>query len=337
MLEKSREVLVEIRNLEKIFLSYSGFFSQSKKEVHAVSGVSFDIFKGETLGLVGESGCGKSTLGRCLLQLMPQTKGEVIYQGRNLAELDKSDLRKLRKKIQIIFQDPFSSLNPRMTVDQIISEPLEIHQIFRSKADRKKRIYELLDLCGLRKEAIEKYPHEFSGGQRQRINIARALAVQPEFIVCDEPVSSLDVSIQAQIINLLQDLQKEFGLTYLFISHDLKIVEHISNRIAVMYLGKLVELASTEEIIRQPKHPYTQLLLSSVLRPDKENDSLGHVRKNTAAKEPPSPIDLPVGCSFYQRCDVSQDDCKSQAPEWRNLQANAFNPHWVSCHYAKKS
>lgn len=330
-MEKNIEPLIRVRNLVKDFPVKDSLFGRSKKSVHAVRDVSFEIFQGETLGLVGESGCGKSTLGRCLLQLTDPTQGHVFYKDQDLTQMEKSDLRRLRKKIQIIFQDPYSSLNPRMTVHQIISEPLEIHQLSKTKEDKTKRIYELLEMCGLRKEAIHKYPHEFSGGQRQRISIARALAVQPEFIVCDEPVSSLDVSIQAQIINLLQELQRELGLTYLFISHDLKVVEHISNRIAVMYLGKFVELASTQELIQKPKHPYTKILLSSVLRVRQKNDA--QLRKLSGI-ENPSSIDVPSGCAFHLRCPASQDKCKSVAPEWVEMNQDPKNPHWVSCHYA---
>jgi oligopeptide transport system ATP-binding protein len=325
------ETLISVQNLIKDFALKDSLFGRSKKSVHAVRDVSFEIFQGETLGLVGESGCGKSTLGRCLLQLTKPTKGQVFYKGQDLTALDTQSLRKLRKKIQIIFQDPYSSLNPRMTVYQIIAEPLEIHNLCKSKEEKTKRIYELLEMCGMRKEAIHKYPHEFSGGQRQRISIARALAVQPEFIVCDEPVSSLDVSIQAQIINLLQDLQRELGLTYLFISHDLKVVEHISNRVAVMYLGKFVELASTQELIQNPKHPYTKILLSSVLRVRQKNDVQSRKLSGT---ENPSAIDVPPGCAFHLRCPASEDKCKSVAPEWVEVNRNSNNPHWVSCHFA---
>jgi oligopeptide transport system ATP-binding protein len=325
------EPLIRVQNLVKDFPVKDSLFNRSKRSVHAVRDVSFEIYKGETLGLVGESGCGKSTLGRCILQLTNPTSGNVFYRDQNLTRLDTQSLRKLRKKIQIIFQDPYSSLNPRMTVQQIIAEPLEIHQLCKTKEEKTKRIYELLEMCGLRKEAIHKYPHEFSGGQRQRISIARALAVQPEFIVCDEPVSSLDVSIQAQIINLLQDLQRDLGLTYLFISHDLKVVEHISNRIAVMYLGKFVELASTPEIIQNPKHPYTKILLSSVLRVRQKNDAQS---RKLSGVENPSAIDVPTGCAFHLRCPASQDKCKSIDPEWVEINRDPSNPHWVSCHYA---
>src|SRR6478609_9221865 len=237
------EVLLSVRNLVKRFPIHGGILSREIASVKAVSDVSFDIKKGETLGLVGESGCGKSTLGRCILRLIEPTSGSVIYNGQDITKASPSEMRKLRRKMQIIFQDPYASLNPRMTVEDILGEPIDIHKMCKTSAERRQRIVQLLDLCGLRREAIARYPHEFSGGQRQRICIARALAVEPEFIVCDEPVSALDVSIQAQIINLLQDLQKELQLTYLFIAHDLKVVEHISNRVAVMYLGKVVEMA----------------------------------------------------------------------------------------------
>lgn len=258
------DVLLSVRDLTKRFPIKGGILSREIGSVKAVSGVSFDIKKGETLGLVGESGCGKSTLGRCILRLIEPTSGQVLFKGKDITQLSPNEMRKLRRNMQIIFQDPYASLNPRMTVEEILSEPLEIHQIGTSQHERKQRILKLLDLCGLRREAIARYPHEFSGGQRQRICIARALAVEPEFIVCDEPVSALDVSIQAQIVNLMQDLQKELGLTYLFIAHDLKVVEHISTRVAVMYLGKVVEMSTAEELYQAPKHPYTKALLSAI-------------------------------------------------------------------------
>jgi oligopeptide transport system ATP-binding protein len=320
------EVLVSVRNLSKRFPIEGGIFSREVASVKAVSDVSFEIRKGETLGLVGESGCGKSTLGRCILRLIEPTEGQVFFKGQDITKLGSEQLRKLRRNMQIIFQDPYASLNPRMTVEDILAEPLNIHQICKTSQERTQRIYKLLDLCGLRREAISRYPHEFSGGQRQRICIARALAVNPEFIVCDEPVSALDVSIQAQIVNLMQDLQKELGLTYLFIAHDLKVVEHISARVAVMYLGKVVELATAEEIYKDPKHPYTRALLSAIPIPDPNYKKERIILKGDV----PSPINPPNGCYFHPRCPMAQENCKSERPVLR-----AFGPHDVSCHYAK--
>jgi oligopeptide transport system ATP-binding protein len=324
------ETLLSVRNLVKHFPIKGGFFSREVASVKAVSGVSFDIKRGETLGLVGESGCGKSTLGRCILRLIEPTSGEVLYNGQDVTKLGTSEVRKLRRKMQIIFQDPYASLNPRMTVEDILGEPLDIHSLVKSKQERRERINKLLDLCGLRREAISRYPHEFSGGQRQRICIARALAVEPEFIVCDEPVSALDVSIQAQIINLMQDLQKELGLTYLFIAHDLKVVEHISNRVAVMYLGKIVEMAAAEELYTNPRHPYTKALLSAIPIPNPEH----HRGRIVLKGDVPSPIRPPEGCHFNPRCPSVKDNCRFDAPELRDLKIGKRQPHAASCHYA---
>ncbi|MCM2277115.1 MAG: dipeptide ABC transporter ATP-binding protein [Oligoflexia bacterium] len=324
------ETLLSVRNLVKRFPIKGGILSREIASVKAVSDVSFDIRKGETLGLVGESGCGKSTLGRCILRLIEPTGGQVLFKGQDITKLGAGEMRRLRRNMQIIFQDPYASLNPRMTVEDILGEPLDIHSICESKDARKKRILELLDLCGLRREAISRYPHEFSGGQRQRICIARALAVEPEFIVCDEPVSALDVSIQAQIVNLMQDLQKELQLTYLFIAHDLKVVEHISTRVAVMYLGKVVETAAAEELYSDPKHPYTRALLSAIPLPDPTYQKERIILKGDV----PSPINPPLGCYFHPRCPIAKENCRVDAPQLRECGAPPHS-HPVSCHYAK--
>jgi oligopeptide transport system ATP-binding protein len=324
------EILVSVRDVVKRFPIHGGIFSREVASVKAVSGVSLDIRKGETLGLVGESGCGKSTLGRCILRLIEPTSGSVHFRGQDITRLPNAEMRRLRRNMQIIFQDPYASLNPRMTVEDILAEPLEIHRIARTRAERMQRIYRLLDLCGLRKEAVERYPHEFSGGQRQRICIARALAVEPEFIVCDEPVSALDVSIQAQIVNLMMDLQKELGLTYLFIAHDLKVVEHISTRVAVMYLGKVVELATADELYADPKHPYTRALLSAIPVPDPTY----YKDRIILRGDVPSPITPPSGCHFHPRCPIARENCKVDVPQLRDL-GRAGQPHPVSCHYAE--
>lgn len=301
--------LVVVRNLVKRFPITGGIFGREVAAVNAVQGVSFSIKKGETLGLVGESGCGKSTLGRSILRLIEPTSGEVYFNGENIVEYQAEKLRLLRRKMQIIFQDPFASLNPRMTVGNIIGEPIRIHGLAKGP-EVIKRVAKLLDLCGLRANSINRYPHEFSGGQRQRICIARALAVEPEFIVCDEPVSALDVSIQAQIVNLLQDLQGELGLTYLFIAHDLKVIEHISDRVGVMYLGRMVELAEGKELYKDPKHPYTKALFSAIPVPDPR------VKKERIILQGdvPSPINAPSGCHFHPRCPAAQDKCSFESP-----------------------
>ncbi len=308
-LEKPKE-LVKIKNLKKYFSVTKGTFRKTTQTVRAVDGVTFDIFKGETLGLVGESGCGKSTLGRCVLRLYEPTSGEISFDGQDITQMKSEDLRALRRRMQIIFQDPYASLNPRMTVGNIIGEALVIHNLFTDKATRQKRVAELLSIVGLRPEALFRYPHEFSGGQRQRIGIARALAVDPQFIVCDEPVSALDVSIQAQIVNLLQDLQAELGLTYLFIAHDLMIVKHISTRVAVMYLGNLAEVAPASELYVDPKHPYTKALLSAVPVADPTRKKTRIILKG----EIPSPINPPSGCKFHPRCPEVMKICSEVIP-----------------------
>ena len=322
-----REVLLSVRNLVKQFPVKGGFFGREVASVKAVQNVSFDIYKGETLGLVGESGCGKSTLGRSILRLIEPTSGEVFFKGQDITKIDNNEMRKLRRNMQIIFQDPYASLNPRMTIEEILGEPLEIHKLANSKEQKLKRIYELFDLVGLRKESLTRYPHEFSGGQRQRICIARALAVQPEFIVCDEPVSALDVSIQAQIVNLLQDLQKELKLTYLFIAHDLKVVEHISNRVAVMYLGKVAEIADGEDLYAHPKHPYTKALLSAIPVPDPTYKKDRVILQGDV----PSPLNPPSGCYFHPRCPIAKDNCKVDHPQL--LKVADRDVHMAACHY----
>jgi len=314
--------LLEIRDLKKYFPVGDGLFSRKKGNVKAVDGVNLTINEGETLGLVGESGCGKSTLGRTILRLIEPTSGEVIFQGKNLLGLSARELREMRRQMQIIFQDPYASLNPRMRVGDIIGEGLEIHKLAKGKAKRD-RIMELLHQVGLREDHYPRYPHEFSGGQRQRIGIARALAVSPKFIVCDEPVSSLDVSIQAQIINLLQELQERMHLTYLFISHDLRVVEHISHRVAIMYLGKVVEIAASETIYREAKHPYTRALLSAVPMPDMSRKKERIVLQGDV----PSPVNPPSGCTFHPRCAYRQPLCSEMEPP-----LDFADRHGVSCH-----
>ena len=320
------ETLVEVIGLKKYFPVTEGIVIQRKvAEVKAVDGVSFHIRKGETLGLVGESGCGKTTTGRCILQLDRPTEGAIVFDGVNLVELDQRALRPYRQKIQVIFQDPYSSLNPRMKIGDIIGEPIKVHGIVPDAGKRRRRVSELLSLCGLDPRYADRYPHEMSGGQRQRVGIGRALALNPEFIICDEPVSALDVSIQAQVINLLEDLRDEFGLTYLFIAHDLSVVRHLCHRVAVMYLGKIVELAECDELYDNPIHPYTQALLAAVPVPDPEIESK---REHKVMKgEVPSPINPPSGCVFHPRCPMAVEGCRSVTPELREIKPG----HWVAC------
>jgi oligopeptide transport system ATP-binding protein len=316
--------LLEVKHLKKHFPIKGGVFSKTIGYVYAVDDVNFTLSKGETLGLVGESGCGKSTTGRTILRLIEPTDGTIAFEGQDITTLDKGAMRALRREMQIIFQDPYASLNPRMTVGSIIGEPLEIHKIAKG-SEKEERVASLLQKVGLRAEDMRKYPHEFSGGQRQRIGIARALALNPKLIVCDEPVSALDVSIQAQVINLLEDLQAEFGLSYLFIAHNLNVVEHISNRVAVMYLGQIVELASDEELYKNPQHPYTEALLSAVPIPDPT------VKKKRIILEGdvPSPINPPKGCHFHTRCMYKEKICEEVEPEFKDIGGG----HWVACHF----
>ena len=319
----AEDTLLEVKNLKKHFPIKGGVFSKTIGHVYAVDGVSFTLRRGETLGLVGESGCGKSTTGRTVLRLIEPTDGEVLFENQRVTDLDKGEMRSLRREMQIIFQDPYASLNPRMTVGSIIGEPLEIHKIAKG-AEKEEQVASLLQKVGLRAEDMRKYPHEFSGGQRQRIGIARALGLNPKLIVCDEPVSALDVSIQAQVINLLGDLQEEFGLSYLFIAHNLNVVEHISNRVAVMYLGKIVELASDVDLYANPQHPYTEALLSAVPIPDPTITK----KRIILEGDVPSPINPPSGCHFHTRCPYKEKICEEVEPEFKNIGGD----HWVACH-----
>ena len=313
--EKTEKLLLKVDDLRQYFTQTRGVFKRKKSVVKAVDGVSFTLDRSETLGLVGESGCGKSTLGRGILRLVEPTHGRVHFSGHDVLAADRHELMGLRRRMQIIFQDPYGSLNPRMTIGAIIEEPLRIHGICDSSQERRDRVMELLKIVGLREESIGRYPHEFSGGQRQRIGIARALAVEPEFVVCDEPVSALDVSIQAQIINLMQDLQYRFGLTYLFIAHDLHVVRHIASRIAVMYLGNLVEMGDASEVYQDPLHPYTQALLSAVPIPDPRSRK----KRILLRGEVPSPLAPPSGCKFHPRCPKAMDRCKDSPPPFIEL------------------
>ena len=320
------EPLLSVRNLTKEFPFGGGFFGRHAGSVHAVDGVSFHVDRGETLGLVGESGCGKSTTGRCVLRLIEPSSGEIDFEGRNVRSLQATELRILRRDIQIIFQDPYASLNPRMNVGAIVGEALIIHQLTKTRRQFEDRVVNLLETVGLKADHMGRYPNEFSGGQRQRIGIARALAVEPKLIICDEPVSALDVSIQAQVINLLEDLQQQFGLAYLFIAHDLSVVEHISKRVAVMYLGRIVETAPARELYMSPLHPYTEALLSAVPIPDPKVKR----QRIRLAGEVPSPIHPPPGCHFHARCPIAQfPRCNSEAPTLKQ----SSEGHWVACHF----
>lgn len=319
---KEKEVLVEVKDLKQYFDIPMGFF-QTKK-LKAVDGISFQIKQGETLGLVGESGCGKTTAGRSILNLYKPTEGDIFFNGKKIET--KEDLKDFRMNAAMVFQDPYASLNPRMTIGDIIGEPLDIHKLYSTSEERDNKIHELMDLVGLSREHATRYAHEFSGGQRQRVGIARALAVDPKFIVCDEPVSALDVSIQAQIINMFEDLQNKLGLTYLFIAHDLLIVRHISDKIAVMYLGKIVEMTDTEELFNHPMHPYTESLMSAVPSPDPKTARKSH--RIVLTGDVPSPLNIPSGCPFRTRCPKAFDRCATEVPKLKEERPN----HFISCH-----
>ncbi|MCA9962977.1 MAG: ABC transporter ATP-binding protein [Anaerolineales bacterium] len=330
----TKQPLLRITNLKKHFPIRSGVLRRQVGAVQAVDGLTFDIYQGETLGLVGESGCGKSTTGRTLLRLLEPTAGSILFKGDDLSKMSKGGLRKIRRDMQMIFQDPYASLNPRMTVGEIVGEPLGIHNISRG-VEREQRVDELLNMVGMNSYFAGRYPHEFSGGQRQRIGIARALATNPSFLVADEPVSALDVSIQAQVVNLLDDLKQELGLTYLFIAHDLSMVRYISDRVAVMYLGRMVELADRDTLFERPLHPYTQALLSAIPIPDPVREAQ---RQPIELKgEPPSPANPPSGCRFHPRCAYATQLCKDEDPVWREMGGKASaSPHWVACHHAER-
>jgi oligopeptide transport system ATP-binding protein len=326
----SNNELISVRDLKKYFPIRKGIlFDRKVGDVKAVDGVSFDIIRGETLGLVGESGCGKSTTGYAILFLDKPSQGDILFDGVSLSRLSERELRKMRPRMQIIFQDPYASLNPRMTVGELVGDPILIHTK-KSKAERRERVLELLDLVGLNRAFERRYPHEFSGGQRQRIGIARALALNPDFIVCDEPISALDVSVQAQVVNLLEDLQEQFGLTYLFIAHDLSMVRHIANRVMVMYLGKMMELAARDELYDDPLHPYTQALVSAVPVPDPEIEM--ERKRIILTGDVPSPSDPPPGCVFHTRCNMAEERCRVEVPHFREVKAHRF----VACHLVEK-
>ncbi|MCR8853285.1 ABC transporter ATP-binding protein [Lysinibacillus fusiformis] len=319
------EVLLEVQNLKTYFPINKSFFSKNKDYVKAVDGVTFKLFKGETLGIVGESGCGKSTTGRSILKLIEPTSGNILFEGKDVLSLNKQELRKLRKQMQIVFQDPFASLNPRLRISSILEEALLTHGIGATKKERRQKVIEILQMVGLGAFHADRYPHEFSGGQRQRIGIARAIAVGPSLIVADEPVSALDVSVQAQILNLFQSLQKELGLTYIFIAHDLSVVKHISDRIGVMYLGRMVEFADKNQLFAEPLHPYTKSLMSSVPVPNPESEKKDRI---ILTGDVPNPINPPLGCTFHPRCFACMEVCRTKKP--RNIEVKPG--HFVACH-----
>ncbi|WP_417146195.1 ABC transporter ATP-binding protein [Paratractidigestivibacter faecalis] len=325
-----RTPLLSVQHLCKEFPVESGVFGKrfSKRAVHAVNDVSFDIYAGETFGLVGESGCGKSTTGRCIMHLTRPTSGTVLFEGKDVSKMSKKELKEMRRNMQFIFQDPYASLNPRMTIGEIVSEPLIIHNVMPDAKEREEYVRGLLDVVGLNPEHINRYPHEFSGGQRQRVGIARAFALKPKLIICDEPVSALDVSIQAQVLNLLNDLQKEYGTAYLFIAHDLSVVQHISDNIGVMYLGNMMEYADWKDLYDRPHHPYTQSLLSAVPVPDPDIQATR--KRIVLAGDPPSPIDAPSGCCFHTRCPMACEKCSQERPEFREVEPG----HFCACHFA---
>ena len=326
-----RNPLLSVQHLCKEFPVESGVFGKrfSKRAVHAVNDVSFDIYAGETFGLVGESGCGKSTTGRCIMHLTRPTSGTVLFEGKDVSKMSKKELKEMRRNMQFIFQDPYASLNPRMTIGEIVSEPLIIHNVMPDAKEREEYVRGLLDVVGLNPEHINRYPHEFSGGQRQRVGIARAFALKPKLIICDEPVSALDVSIQAQVLNLLNDLQKEYGTAYLFIAHDLSVVQHISDNIGVMYLGNMMEYADWKDLYDRPHHPYTQSLLSAVPVPDPDIQATR--KRIVLAGDPPSPIDAPSGCCFHTRCPMACEKCSQERPEFREVEPG----HFCACHFAE--
>ncbi|PIE80709.1 MAG: peptide ABC transporter substrate-binding protein [Chloroflexi bacterium] len=330
--KQEKEVLIKVTNLKKHFPIRRGVFRRQVGAIQAVDGITFDIYKGETLGLVGESGCGKSTAGRTILQLLDATEGQVFFNGEELTALNRRDVRKKRRQMQMIFQDPYASLNPRMQVGNIIGEPLNIHNIGKP-SERNERVQELLSVVGLNPYFARRYPHEFSGGQRQRIGIARALATNPSFIVADEPISALDVSIQAQVVNLMDDLKEQLGLTYLFIAHDLSMVRYISDRVAVMYLGRIVEMGDRDDVYDKPMHPYTRALLSAIPIPDPEAEEKRE--RIVLEGEVPSPANPPKGCRFNPRCAYATDVCRQEDPQPRNFGTDA-QPQLVACHHAEQ-
>ncbi|MEM2914897.1 MAG: dipeptide ABC transporter ATP-binding protein [Candidatus Bathyarchaeia archaeon] len=325
MQQKTKENILEVINLKKYFPLKGGIFSKSVGNIHAVDGVSFQVKKGEILGLVGESGCGKTTVGRLILRLIEPTSGQITFEGKDIYSLNKQEMQKLRQKMTVIFQDPYAALDPRMSVERIISEPLKIHKLCRSSSEIRDRVAQVMERVGLRSEHMTLYPHQFSGGQRQRIAIARALVLNPSFIIADEPVSALDVSIQAQVLNLLRELQSEFNLTYLFIAHDLRVVEYMSNQVAIMYLGKIMEMADVDNIYSRPRHPYTEALLSAVPMPDPKTQR----KRITLYGDVPSPINPPSGCVFHTRCFYRKEECGRIIPDFREIAPN----HYISCHH----